>query len=70
MDDFDLPPEPPMVDLHLGAATVKTFNKNWWMETYGPKPPGPGIITMNVLVVLLAMANLVLFFNVWKWMLV
>lgn len=67
MDDFDLPPEPPKLDLHLGAATVKPLQRDWWMEAYGPKQPGPGIMLLNVLIVLAALANLMLFFKVWKW---
>lgn len=68
MDEFlDLPPEPPpMVDLHLGAAKVKRFKSVY----PSPKPTGPGIILLNVLIVVAALANLVLFYNVWKWILV
>lgn len=71
MDEFlDLPPEPPpMVDLHLGAATVVPFSKNK-LRALGPKPIGPGVMMLNVLIVVAALANLVLFFNVWKWLLV
>jgi len=69
MDEFlDLPPEPPrLVDLHMGVAEVKTFRRDWWMETYGPKPPGPNIMLLNILIGITALANLILFFNVWKW---
>jgi hypothetical protein len=67
MDDLDFPPEPPkLVDLHLGPAKVKAFKSIY----HGPKPIGPGIMFLNVLIVVAALANLVLFFNVWKWIFV
>jgi hypothetical protein len=70
MDDLDFPPEPPklpkQVDLHLGPAKVKAFKSVY----HEPKTIGPGIMFLNVLIVVAALANLVLFFNVWKWMFV
>lgn len=40
-------------DLHLGAPKVKKIDTDWFIKEYGPKPPGPGILTLDVLVVVL-----------------
>ena len=67
MDDLDFPPEPPkLVDIHMGASQVKKFKSVY----HGPQPMGVGIMFLNVLIGIAALANLVLFFNVWKWMFV
>lgn len=70
MDDLDFPPEPPkqpkQIDLHLGAAKVKAFKSVY----HGPKPPGPGIMLLNVLIGISGFATGLLFFNVWKWIIV
>lgn len=63
-DDFDLPeyhadplPVPHVIvqaeDLHLGPAEVKKINNDWWMKEYGPKPPGPGILALDFLILIL-----------------
>lgn len=60
-DDFDLPdyhadPLPASQtiaqaeDLHLGPATVKPWGKSW-IEDHGPKPPGPGLLALDFLIV-------------------
>jgi hypothetical protein len=67
MDDLDFPPEPPrLVDLHLGPAKVKAFKSLY----HGPQPMGPDIMLLNILIVIAALATLVLFFNVWIWIIV
>jgi hypothetical protein len=55
------------VDLHLGAAEVKTFGQRSWVDQHGPKPPGPGILALDVLIVFLSCAMCWLTVNVWIW---
>ena len=47
------------VDLHLGAAPVQDDpwlkNPEWWIKRYGPKPSGPGIFALDVLIILLTL---------------
>jgi hypothetical protein len=52
-------------DLHLGAAEVKPFSKNSWVDQYGPKPPGPGIIALDILIVFLSCATVWFIINAW-----
>jgi hypothetical protein len=62
-NDFDLPdyhadplPAPRVVvqaeDLHLGPATVQPRRKSW-VEEHGPQRPGPGLLVLDFLIVLL-----------------
>jgi hypothetical protein len=53
------------IDLHLGAAEVKPFSKNSWIDQYGPKPPGPGIIALDILIVFLSCATVWFIINSW-----
>jgi hypothetical protein len=53
------------VDLHLGPAEVKPFGQNSWIDHYGPKPPGPGIIALDVLIVFLSCATVWFIINAW-----
>ena len=55
------------VDLHLGPAEVKPFGQNSWVEQFGPKPPGPGIIALDVLIMVLALAVLDLIVMSWMY---
>jgi hypothetical protein len=55
------------VDLHLGPAEVKTFGQDSWVKQYGPKPPGPGIIALDALIVIFSCAMFWLIVNVWIW---
>ncbi len=55
------------VDLHLGAAEVKTIGQRSWVDQHGPKPLGPGIIALDVLIVFLSCAMCWLTVNVWIW---
>ena len=57
-----------LIDLHLGAAEAKPFSSKW-LEANGPKPNGPGIIALDVLIAVLVGTNLALFINVCIWML-
>ena len=65
-DDFDLPeyhadplPAPAQnvvviaEDLHLGPAEVKAWGKSW-VDEHGPKPPGLGILALDVIIMLMA----------------
>ena len=53
------------VDLHLGAAEVKQSNSDWFVKKYGPKPPGPGIVALDVLIILLALVVIDLIILSW-----
>jgi len=53
-------------DLHLGPAEVKPLSKNSWINQYGPKPPGPEIIALDVLTVVLGC--MLLYFVFMSWM--
>ena len=54
-------------DLHLGPAEVKPFSKNSWVDQYGPKPPGPGIIALDILIVFLSCATVWFIINSWMY---
>lgn len=56
------------VDLHLGAAEVKEFDKDWWTKKYGPKPPGLGIYALDALIVLLALIVIDLIIMSWMYL--
>lgn len=78
-DDFndDLPdmpiepdPPPPTIvviaeDLRLGPAEVKPYDRNAWMKEFGPKPPGPEIIALDILTVVLGCILLYFLFKSW-----
>ena len=66
LDNLDLPDmpndpwpeireEPKLIvqaeDLHLGPATVRPLNDKWWIKEYGPKPPGPGIVALDLIII-------------------
>jgi hypothetical protein len=53
------------VDLHLGPAEVKPFGQNSWIDQNGPKPPGPGIIALDVLIIFLSCATVWFIINAW-----
>jgi hypothetical protein len=53
------------VDLHLGPAEVKPFSQNSWVKQYGPKPPGPGIIALDALIVFLSCATVWFIIDAW-----
>lgn len=55
------------VDLHLGPAQVKKSDPNWYVKKYGPRPPGPGILAMDALIVVLFVTALILFVKSWVW---
>ena len=50
------------VDLHLGAANVKS-----WASPHGPKPPGLAIKALDIIVAVLGIGILYLLLNVWIW---
>jgi hypothetical protein len=52
-------------DLHLGLAEVKPLGKNSWIDQYGPKPPGPGIIALDALIVIMSCATVWFIINAW-----
>lgn len=54
------------VDLHLGPAEVKRIDRNAWMKEFGPKPPGPEIIALDILTVVLGC--MLLYFVFMSWM--
>ena len=54
------------VDLHLGPAEVKRIERNAWMNEHGPKPPGPEIIALDILTVVLGC--MLLYFVFMSWM--
>lgn len=58
--------QPQHVDLHLGPAEVKKVDQNAWLKEFGPQPPGPGIIALDVLIV--AMTFVVMDLIVVSWM--
>lgn len=54
------------VDLHLGPAEVKGHDYiDWWVKKHGPKPPGPGIIALDILIGLLALVAMDLIIISW-----
>ena len=76
LDDFDDMPEMTdeimnefkaikPADLHLGPAEVKPLGQNSWLNQYGPKPPGPGIIALDVLIVFLSCATVWVIIDAW-----
>jgi len=74
VDDLDMPEltdemltELKNTDLHLGAAEVKGFDKDWWTKKYGPKPPGPVIHAMDALIVMLALIVIDLIIMSWMY---
>ena len=77
IDDFDDMPEltdemitelkQHPVDLHLGPAEVKPLGQNSWVDQYGPKPPGPGIIALDILIVFLSCATVWFIINSWMY---
>ena len=52
-------------DLHLGAAEVKQVDHDWFIKKYGPKPPGPGIIALDVLIIALFLIFVDIFILSW-----
>ena len=54
------------VDLHLGPAEVKRIERNAWTNEHGPKPPGPEIIALDILTVVLGC--MLLYFVFMSWM--
>ena len=52
-------------DLHLGPSEVKPLSKNSWINQYGPKPPGPGIIALDILIVIMSCATAWFIINAW-----
>ena len=52
-------------DLHLGPAEVKKVNDVSWINQYGPKPPGPGIIALDALIVIMSCATVWFIINAW-----
>jgi hypothetical protein len=74
IDDLDMPELTdemltelkPNVDLHLGAAEVKQFKKDWWAEKYGPKKPGLEIYALDALIIMLA--SIVIDLIILSWM--
>ena len=76
LDDFDDLPEMTdeimnefksikPADLHLDPAEVKPLGKNSWIDQYGPKPPGPGIIALDALIVIMSCATVWFIINAW-----
>ena len=65
-DDL-VPKAVPAQDLHLGAAKVKTFKRDWWMEQYGPKPPGLSIHALDLLTAIMASVVIWEIITVWWW---
>ena len=75
--DIDLPdmpiepdPPPPTIvviaeDLRLGPAEVKRIDRNAWINEFGPKPPGPEIIALDILTVVLGCMLLYFVFMSW-----
>ena len=53
------------VDLHLGPAEVKKVDQNSWLKEFGPKPPGPGIIALDALIVFLFCATVWFIIDAW-----
>jgi hypothetical protein len=53
------------VDLHLGPPEVKRIDRNAWINEFGPKPPGPEIIALDVLTVVLGCMLLYFVFMSW-----
>lgn len=74
-DDLDMPELTdemltelkPSGDLHLGASPVKQFNKDWWMKEYGPRKPGPAILAIDALIILMALIVLDLIIMSWMY---
>ncbi len=54
------------VDLNLGSAEVKRIDRNAWINEFGPKPPGPEIIALDILTVVLGC--MLLYFVFMSWM--
>ena len=52
-------------DLHLGPAEVKKVTDVSWINQYGPKPPGPGIIALDALIVIMSCATVWFIINSW-----
>ena len=79
-DDFDLPddvpPDPvlearPAVyiqaeDLHLGAPVV-TRHRPTWLDQNGPRPPGPGIFVLDIVIGVLGVTSVWLMGKAWIW---
>jgi len=76
LDDFDDMPEMTdeimneftvmkPVDLHLGTAEVKKVDQNSWLKEFGPKPPGPEIIALDALIVIMSCATVWFIINAW-----
>lgn len=57
--------QPQHVDLHLGPAEVKKVDQNSWLKEFGPKPPGPGIIALDALIVIMSCATVWFIINAW-----
>jgi len=55
------------VDLHLGPAEVKRVDQNAWLKEFGPKPPGPGIIALDILIVIMSCAMAWFIINSWMY---
>jgi hypothetical protein len=53
------------VDLHLGPAEVKPLSQASWVKQYGPKPPGPEIIALDALIVIMSCATVWFIINAW-----
>lgn len=56
----------PAQDLHLGAATVKPLSRSW-AEQHGPQPPGPGMRTLDFVVLAMFAISVILLFRACAW---
>ena len=77
--DDDLPdmhtepdPPPPQImvtaeDLKPGPAEVKSYDRNAWVKEFGPKPPGPGMRTMDFVIVGMLAGTVALFVKACSW---
>jgi hypothetical protein len=65
------PTKKAQVDLQLGPADANSNpwlkDPQWWLKTYGPKPTSPGIIALDVLIVLLCCIALLTIISTWVW---
>jgi hypothetical protein len=74
-DDFEFPDRPvepiPQVvvqaeDLKLGPAQVKPIGRSW-AEQHGPQPPGPGLRSLDFLILAMFAGSIVLFIQACTW---
>lgn len=65
-DDFYESRKEPGLDLQLGVPEVKRLDKDWWVEKYGPKPPGVAILSLDFAILLLGSINFWIIIVSWQ----